>query len=63
MEKIRDITFLHLGKDKCPRCGVFGSKKSEEGIHFYECPRCGTEFTNEFIISDGEIEEELFDNT
>jgi DNA-directed RNA polymerase subunit RPC12/RpoP len=58
-----EITFLHLGKNKCPRCGSVGDKRDDENIRFYECPRCHTEFTSDIIINDGELDEEIFENT
>ncbi|MBW6451809.1 MAG: hypothetical protein K0B02_03710 [DPANN group archaeon] len=55
------ITFLHIGKKKCPKCGVIGNKKKEGTLSFFECPRCNTEFTNEMILSDGD-EMDLLNN-
>ncbi len=47
-------TFLHLGKEKCPKCGVIGNSKSVLGVDMLECPVCHSEFTEELLIIDGE---------
>lgn len=48
------ITFVHLGKRKCPNCGGIGEEKSVLGVDMMACPVCKTEFTEEVIIIDGD---------
>lgn len=56
------ITFLHMGKDHCPRCGTIGDKFEEEKIQYLKCPCCDTEYTNEMILKIGDKEFTLENN-
>lgn len=47
-------TILHPGKKKCPKCGVIGKKAEEEGLNFFRCPFCSTEFTDELVLNQGD---------
>lgn len=44
--------FIHIG-ERCPICGMIGDKAKVEGLSFFRCPRCETEFTKEMILSLG----------
>lgn len=50
-------TFLRLGEEKCPRCGMISDpireRMGREVINFLRCPGCETEFTRELIINLG----------
>ncbi len=54
--------FMNVGKKQCPRCGRVGNERKEQGINFFECPICHTEYTPELILSIGDGEFEFENN-
>ncbi|MCK5233839.1 MAG: hypothetical protein KAJ91_03405 [Candidatus Aenigmarchaeota archaeon] len=54
--------YMNVGKKQCPRCGRVGTERKEQGINFFECPLCHTEYTPELILSVGDSEFEFENN-
>ncbi len=48
-------SFFRSNKDKCPKCGTFGTMDGEDSDldRVHQCPACSTRFNEYVILEEG----------